>query len=133
MRAVHGVADGANPAGEAATEAPRLLPGELSADNGYFSEENIQTLETEKIDAYVATGRLKHGEDPPVAATGEAACEGASVKEQMAQKLRTDKGAGDLRQTQAARGAGLRPDQGGARDQAVFCCAGWSKSRPSGS
>lgn len=92
MRAVHGVADGANPAGEAATEAPRLLPGELSADNGYFSEENIQTLETEKIDAYVATGRLKHGEDPPVAATGEAACEGASVKEQMAQKLRTDKG-----------------------------------------
>jgi hypothetical protein len=75
-----------------AAAAPRLLPEMLSADNGYFSEENIQTLEAEKIDAYVAAGRLKHGESPPVAAAGEALAEGASVKERMAQKLRTLKG-----------------------------------------
>lgn len=92
MRAVHGVADGASPAGGAAADAPRLLPEVLSADNGYFSEENIKTLETAKIDAHVATGRLKHGEDPPVAAEDEAASEGAGVKERMAQKLRTLKG-----------------------------------------
>jgi len=73
-------------------QTPRLLPEVLSADNGYFSEENIQTLEREKIDAYVATGRLKHGESPPAAAGGEAVAEGAGVKERMAQKLRTVKG-----------------------------------------
>jgi transposase len=85
MREVNGPA----PAVEA--DAPRRLPEVLSADNGYFSEENIQVLETEKIDAYVATGRLKHGESPPDAAAGKPA-EGASVKEKMALKLRTVKG-----------------------------------------
>jgi hypothetical protein len=94
MREVNGPAqEAAGRAAEAAveTDAPRRLPQALSADNGYFSEENIQVLETEKIDAYVATGRLKHGESPPEAAEGEPA-EGASVKEKMALKLRTVKG-----------------------------------------
>ena len=89
MKAVNGAPDEASAPG--AAPKPRLLPEALSADNGYFSEENIQVLETEKIDAYVATGRLKHGESPPAVAAGEPD-EGASVKEQMAQKLRTVKG-----------------------------------------
>ena len=67
MQAVNGAAGVADVPG---AEAPRLLPEVLSADNGYFSEDNIQTLETAKIDAYVATGRLKHGESPPAAAAG---------------------------------------------------------------
>ena len=83
----HEVADGAQ-----ATVAPRLLPEALSADNGYFSEENIRILETEKIDAYVATGRLKHGESPPPAPADEAVAEGTDAKEAMAQKLRGVKG-----------------------------------------
>ena len=93
MAAVNDVADGAGvEAGAGETPERRLLPEVLSAANGYFSEDNLQTLETAKIDAYVATGRLKHGESPPAAAAAEGVAEGASVKEQMAQKLRTVKG-----------------------------------------
>jgi hypothetical protein len=36
-------------------------PGELSADAGYFSEDNVSYLEDQKIDSYIATGRQKHG------------------------------------------------------------------------
>src|SRR5262249_34053181 len=39
-------------------------PGELSADAGYFSEENLSYLEAQTIDAYIATGRQKHGAKP---------------------------------------------------------------------
>ena len=37
------------------------LPAQLSADAGYCSEENLAALDERKIDAYVATGRQKHG------------------------------------------------------------------------
>lgn len=66
-------------------------PQVLSADNGYFSEENIKVLAEEKIDAHVATGRLAHGEAVPPAPRGRIA-QGATVKERMARKLRTIKG-----------------------------------------
>lgn len=36
-------------------------PQQLSADTGYCSEENLAALENREIDAYVATGRQKHG------------------------------------------------------------------------
>jgi transposase len=36
-------------------------PEQLSADAGYCSEENLAALDERKIDAYVATGRQKHG------------------------------------------------------------------------
>jgi urease gamma subunit len=41
--------------------------GEFTADAGYFSEDNVTFLETHaRIDAaYIATGRLKHHEQPP--------------------------------------------------------------------
>ena len=35
---------------------------ELSADAGYCSEENLKELNRRHIDAYVATGRQKHGQ-----------------------------------------------------------------------
>lgn len=38
------------------------LPDELSADNGYLSEANLQGLEDRGVEGYVATGRQKHGE-----------------------------------------------------------------------
>ena len=38
------------------------LPAELSADNGYLSEANLQGLEDRGVEGYVATGRQKHGE-----------------------------------------------------------------------
>jgi len=37
-------------------------PAQISADNGYCSEANIQAMEDRKIDAYIATGRHKHGQ-----------------------------------------------------------------------
>lgn len=36
-------------------------PAQVSADAGYCSEDNLAALEERKIDAYVATGRQKHG------------------------------------------------------------------------
>ena len=36
-------------------------PTQLSADAGYCSEENLAALDERKIDAYIATGRQKHG------------------------------------------------------------------------
>ena len=66
-------------------------PQVLSADNGYFSEENIKVLAEEKIDGHVATGRLAHGEAVPAAPRGRIP-RGATIKERMARKLRTIKG-----------------------------------------
>ena len=36
-------------------------PGEVSADAGYCSDANLRTLKRRRIEAYVATGRQKHG------------------------------------------------------------------------
>jgi transposase len=67
--------------------------GALTADAGYFSEENVRTLEAnERIDeAYIATGRLKHHEQVPEAPKGRPP-KGLTTKEKMARKLRTKKG-----------------------------------------
>jgi len=66
-------------------------PKKANLDTGYFSENNIAGLEARGIDPYIATGRSPHHQgwraffldnpDPPP--------EDASVKEQMAFKLRT--------------------------------------------
>ena len=40
-------------------------PCELSADNGYLSEENLDALTKRGIRGYVATGRQRHGKEPP--------------------------------------------------------------------
>ncbi len=69
----------------------------LSADAGYFSEENVNWVEDQDVDAYIATGRLKHNEQPPQP-RGRIP-ESLTVKEKMARKLRTQKG----RQTYAER------------------------------
>jgi hypothetical protein len=75
--------------------SPQLgQPAAAALDNGYFSEANIRALEARGIDPYIATGREPHQLSwraffaaqpaPPPA--------GASLKEQMAYKLRTDIG-----------------------------------------
>jgi len=62
-----------------------------SADNGYFSEDNVTWLEGQRIDGYIATGRLKHNEKVPPHPRGRPPS-GLTVKERMARKLRTKKG-----------------------------------------
>jgi transposase len=64
-------------------------PGELSADAGYFSEDNVSYLEGQKIDSYVAPGRQKHGSKP---GKSLAALAHATPQERMAAKLQTPAG-----------------------------------------
>ena len=68
-----------------------LRPKRMSLDNGYYTDENVEFLGRERIDAYIATGRLKHGEVPPPAPRGRIP-KGLTIKERMARKLRTVKG-----------------------------------------
>ena len=68
-----------------------LCPKRMTLDNGYYSDENVEFLRRAGIDAYIATGRLKHGEAPPPAPRGRIP-KGLTVKERMARKLRTIKG-----------------------------------------
>jgi hypothetical protein len=74
------------------TVPPELgQPKKANLDTGYFSKNNIADLEARGIDPYIATGRSPHHQgwrtffldnpDPPP--------DDASVKEQMAYKLRT--------------------------------------------
>jgi hypothetical protein len=62
-------------------------PKALSADAGYFSEDNVKALQKRPIDALIAAERKKHGERP--SAPRGRIPEGASVKERMIRKLRT--------------------------------------------
>jgi transposase len=66
-------------------------PDVVTADAGYFSEENFIHAARLGLDAYIATGRDKHGEvAPPVRGR---APEGMTPKEWMARRLRTKAGA----------------------------------------
>ena len=72
----------------------RLLgqcPGQLVADAGYWSEQNVVQLEAKGIDAYVARGRVKHGEPLPPSPRGRIPTK-LSVAERMQRKLRTKAG-----------------------------------------
>ena len=63
----------------------------LTADGGYFSEENVATCEQHGLDPYIATGRFKHDEPPPPAPRGPIPKD-ATPKQRMARKTRTKKG-----------------------------------------
>jgi len=62
-----------------------------SADNSYYSESNVKYVEGKKIDAYIATKKLKHN-DPAVKAARGRPPKDLTVKQKMARKLRTKKG-----------------------------------------
>jgi transposase len=62
-----------------------------SMDSGYFSEANIDWLEQQGIEPYVATERVKHHERVPAAQRGRPPAD-LTAKEKMARKLRTKKG-----------------------------------------
>jgi hypothetical protein len=66
------------------------LPKRLSADAGYFSEENVAWTESTGVDPYIATARKKHGEQPPSVCGRPPA--GLTVRQRMARKLQTKKG-----------------------------------------
>jgi transposase/IS5 family transposase len=61
---------------------------QLLADSGYSSDQNLQHLEQQKIDAYIAAGRQKHGEKPAPCKRGPLP-KGATRMDRMRRKLQT--------------------------------------------
>jgi len=68
-----------------------VTPRTLLADAGYFSEDDVAVTTARKVDPLIATGRLRHGEEPPPAPRGRLP-HGLSAKQRMARKLRTKSG-----------------------------------------
>lgn len=66
-------------------------PAKISADSGYFSEANIDYLEAEGIEGFIATGRQKHSDVPTTAVRGRIPKD-TTKQERMSRKLRTKKG-----------------------------------------
>ncbi len=64
----------------------------LTADAGYFSEENVRITSEHGLDPYIATGRFKHSEPPAPAPRGPIPRD-ATPKQLMARKLKSKKGA----------------------------------------
>lgn len=65
-------------------------PEAVSADAGYWSEDNVSDERVAGVDLYIATGRQKHGEK--VESAHGPPPEEASVKQSMQHKLRTGAG-----------------------------------------
>lgn len=75
------------------------LPDVMTLDAGYWSEDNAGHCQTRGIDAYIATGRLPHGQPPPP--MRGPLPRGADVKTRMARKLRSKKGSAIYAQRKA--------------------------------
>jgi transposase len=66
-------------------------PQRLSADAGYFSEENVQAALEHGVDPFIATGRAKHGTTLPKVRGRPRS--GMALRECMARRLATKRGA----------------------------------------
>jgi len=66
------------------------IPEELSADTGYYSEENVAYLEGQQIEPYIPPSRLKQEASPEELL--EPVPDNAPTRERMAAKLRTTAG-----------------------------------------
>lgn len=68
------------------------IPNEVSADAGYFSEENIRHIEALPTEALIPPERLPHNEWKQQAAASGRIPISLSLKERMRRKLRTSRG-----------------------------------------
>ena len=75
-------------------------PDVTLADAGYCSEENLQEVADREINALVATGRIKRGEQVPDAPRGPIP-KNATQRERMARKQRTKAGRADYARRKA--------------------------------
>jgi hypothetical protein len=66
-------------------------PKELSADSGYYSDDNLDVLSRRSIDAYIPPGKDKHS-DPSVPSPRGRIPKALTIKERMERKLRTKRG-----------------------------------------
>ncbi len=95
------------------------LPDVMTMDAGYWSEDNVNVCADQGIDAYIATGRLPHGQPPPPK-------RGPIAQERRRQnphgpQAQKQEGIKDLRPAQGNRGAGERSDQRGPRPDGASC------------
>ena len=67
------------------------VPGKISADAGYGSENNITTMDTLKIDAYLAQAKEKHTDRNAPGPRGRIP-DSATPRQRMARKTKTKKG-----------------------------------------
>lgn len=67
-----------------------VVPRQVSADSGYFDEDDIRAVESNGSEVFVATQRVKHGA-PPQPPRGRAPA-GLTFKERMQRKLLTLRG-----------------------------------------
>ena len=65
-------------------------PDILSADAGYFSEDNLTNEQLKGVDLYVPPNRQKHGNDPPPSELPIVVDD--TIKDKMRNKLQTDVG-----------------------------------------
>jgi transposase len=65
-------------------------PGELSADAGYYSDDNVAYIEGQEIEPYIATGRQKHTAQPEQPLEPRSAA--VTARDRMAAKLQTPTG-----------------------------------------
>ena len=77
---------------EAGIDNLGYLPWEVSADAGYYSETNVAYLKEREIEAYIATGKIKHAEYRKLRAPRGRIPQGLSNRELMKRKLLTVKG-----------------------------------------
>jgi transposase len=82
---------------QAGVEMPKEESGEVkkipaTLDSGYYSEKAAEGMQKAGFDPYMATGRQKHNQGKPAAASGEALPEKATAKEKMQAKVNTAEG-----------------------------------------
>jgi transposase len=75
------------------------LPEKLTADSGYWSENNAEACEAKGVDAYIAVGRNKHG--AAADQDDDAPKEESESKRRMRDKLRSDNGRATYRRRKA--------------------------------
>jgi hypothetical protein len=74
-------------------------PDVMTMDAGYWSEDNANACADQGIDAYIATGRLPHGQPPPP--NRGPMPKDADARTRMARKLRSKKGSAIYAQRKA--------------------------------
>jgi transposase len=89
-------------------------PRTVSVDSGYYTHANVKMMDDEPIDAYIATGKIKHGE--VIARPRGRIPKTATIKERMQRKLRTRKG----RATYAQRKTSVEPAIGQIKEVQGF-------------
>lgn len=77
-------------------DAPKMI----LADAGYCSQDNLQQLSDAKVNAVVATGKIRHNERVPDAPTGPIPKD-ATQRERMARRMRTKSGRADYARRKA--------------------------------